>query len=123
MNALAVFIGGGLGSLCRWGIALCLVPYKTSFPHATLIANILSCILIGYLLALGMKSNLSDPYKSLLVVGFCGGFSTFSTFSKETYLLFKNGDSGLAIMNILGSVALCLAAIYLGIQLARWLHS
>lgn len=123
LKILAVFIGGGFGSLCRYGIARFIAPFNTTFPYATLLANVLSCIIIGYLMMLGLKSQISDTGKALLVVGFCGGFSTFSTFSKETYLLLKEGEHILALTNIGGSIILCLICIYLGIQMARILHS
>ena len=123
LKILAVFVGGGLGSICRYGIARALSPYNFIFPYATLVANIFSCILIGYLMFLGLKSQLSEASKVFLIIGFCGGFSTFSSFSKDTYLLFQKGEHLLALTNIGGSVILCLISIYLGMQVARMVHS
>ncbi|MEM9887304.1 MAG: fluoride efflux transporter CrcB [Bacteroidota bacterium] len=117
MNFLFVFIGGGLGSLCRYGIASWMKSYHFTFPYATLLANILSCIVLGYLVALSQKSALSSTYSLLFATGFCGGFSTFSTFSAETFSLLSSGSVFLGLANIGFSLLLCLGAIYLGIKL------
>ena len=115
-----VFIGGGLGSICRFGIAKAMTSWTATFPWATLVANFLACIVLGFLVVFASKSSLlSQEMKWLLMVGFCGGFSTFSTFSNETFALFQNGALGYAILNILASVLLCLAAIFLGMTLAQ----
>ena len=79
INYLLVFLGGGLGSMARYGIAHFLSDYKHIFPIATLIANILSCVLLGYLMGLHFKSGLENHYRFLIMTGFCGGFTTFST--------------------------------------------
>jgi len=119
MQYLMVFIGGGLGSLCRFGIAKWIAPYQLIFPYATLFANILSCIVLGYLVQLNLNSGVPQNLKWLIMVGFCGGFSTFSTFSSETFQLFQNGQIGYAFLNIGGSVLVCLAAIYVGMMLTK----
>lgn len=119
MQFLLVFIGGGLGSLCRFGIAKMVAPYEPTFPHATLLANILSCILLGFLIQLSFRNQISDTYKWLIMTGFCGGFSTFSTFSGESFQLFQNGQILLALLNIFGSIAICLFAIWVGVLVGR----
>ncbi len=119
MNYLAVFVGGGLGSICRYGIAKAVAPWQSTFPYATLFANVLSCIVLGFFVAQALKGNLSDSVKLLVMVGFCGGFSTFSTFSNETFQLLQSGNFGVAGLNILGNVALCLGCIYLGMLLGK----
>ena len=119
MNYLLVFIGGGLGSICRYGIAHALSNYKSQFPWGTFIANVLSCILLGALVGLMLKSNLSSNLKYLLVIGFCGGFSTFSTFSNETFQLFSSGQFTTAFVNIFLSLIVCLFCIYLGMRITQ----
>ena len=114
-----VFIGGGLGSICRYGLARLFVLKDWNFPLATLVANTLACLVLGYLIGLGLKNNLSDTAKWLLVTGFCGGFSTFSTFSAETYLLLQEGHLATAFWNIAGSLLLCLVCIFIGLKMAN----
>ena len=92
MNSLLyVFIGGGLGSVLRFGLSkFVLSSFNTKLPLGTLSANVLSCVIIGVLLSFYkeyiLESNLLKP---LILIGFCGGFSTFSTFSLETLELLK----------------------------------
>ncbi len=115
-----VFIGGGLGSLCRFGIARLLQSFSliSVFPWATFLANAISCVILGFLVGYSLKDGLSSSAKLLFITGFCGGFSTFSTFSNETYQLFQNGELGYALLNIGMSVLVGLFCIFLGLKLA-----
>ncbi|MEM9819574.1 MAG: fluoride efflux transporter CrcB [Bacteroidota bacterium] len=114
---LWVFLGGGIGSLLRYGIAQSLT-YLGCPPVATFLANALSCILLGFLTALSLKTDLDQNYRLFLMTGLCGGFSTFSTFTNETYQLFQNGEFVYALVNIFGSVLLCLFCIFIGMKMA-----
>ncbi|MCO6490378.1 MAG: fluoride efflux transporter CrcB [Phaeodactylibacter sp.] len=114
---LLVFVGGGLGSACRYGIAHWLARHHLAFPLATLLANALSCVLLGWLVGLSLRGQITDTCKFLLMTGFCGGFSTFSTFTNETFNLLQAGHPGLGLLNIGGSLLLCLACIYAGIRM------
>jgi fluoride exporter len=116
MNFLLVFLGGGFGSLVRYGISLTITRLEINFPLATLISNIAACFFIGVLTAATTKGNLSDAHRLLLATGFCGGFSTFSTFSNETLQLAQNGQLLTAFFNILLSFTLCLAATFVGLR-------
>ena len=113
-NILLVFLGGGIGSLARYGISeIVRFNFKSSFPIATLCANILSCLILA--LMVGMfsgKMEVNPAIRTLIVVGFCGGFSTFSTFSFETVELMRSGNIMFAIANILISVTVCVALVY-----------
>ena len=114
MNLLAIFIGGGLGSLARFGVGkLVASNFSGNFPLGTLSANVLSCIVLGLALGAYADKVLAEPWlRAFLVVGFCGGFSTFSTFSFETQQLLRDGHTVAAILNIVISVAFCVALLY-----------
>ena len=112
-TAVAIFIGGGLGSLARFGVSkLVLLKFSTAFPLGTLMANLLSCVVLGSVVAIfSDKIGSSDILKPLIIMGFCGGFSTFSTFSIETWELMRMGNYVYGILNILVSVLLCVFII------------
>ena len=116
-NWIYVFVGGGLGSMFRYGIGLYFSSANTDFPIGTFVANFLACLILGFLVGMQIKNNLQTNYSLLLITGFCGGFSTFSTFSNETLKLFGNQQYGLGLLYIGGSVILGLFAIYLGIKI------
>ena len=117
LNFLLVFIGGGLGSICRYGIARWMVHYHLHFPLATFSANVLACILLGYLVGLRMNSEASSAVQLLFMTGFCGGFSTFSTFTAETHQLFQGGMIGQGLFYVGASLVVCLLSLYIGIRL------
>lgn len=119
-NVLAVFVGGGLGSLCRYGMGLLLPSSSATFPFATLVANVCACFVLGYLTDYLLRDNLSDHWKLLLGTGFCGGFSTFSTFSKETLELSQGGLTLWALVYLVLSLVLGVLAVFLGIWMANW---
>jgi CrcB protein len=108
-----VFIGGGFGSVLRYGVGKLFISSMSKVPMATFLVNIIGCFLIGLLLAYFSKSS-NNFYKLLLVTGFCGGFTTFSTFSNETILLFKNNQITLALVYIISSLLLGLIATFVG---------
>ena len=118
LNFFWVFLGGGLGSICRYGISKMLAANEFNFPFATLLANFISCIILGYLFGLALKSGINDNQKLLWITGFCGGFSTFSTFSLETFVLFEGGNTEYAFLNIAASLLICLVAIFIGIKIS-----
>lgn len=114
---LLVFAGGGFGSLFRYGLAVWMAAYQDRFPWATLLANILSCIILGVLLGLAAKNLISPNFRLIFMTGLCGGFSTFSTFAGETVQLAQQGRWESALLNIALHLAFCLFCLYLGMKL------
>lgn len=114
---LYVFLGGGLGSLCRYWIGLQFTSANTNFPLGTLLANFIACLILGFLLGIQIKNNLSTQMSLLLMTGFCGGFSTFSTFSAEILDLFQSQHYATALSYVGVSLLIGLVAIYIGLKL------
>lgn len=112
---LAIFIGGGFGSVIRYLLSRSITSNFTHInPIGTFTANLVSTILLGAILFFSAsKFELSGTVKALLIVGFCGGFSTFSTFSYETFELIRTGSYTFAIANILVSVLLGVGVLFL----------
>ena len=97
-----VFVGGGFGSVLRFLIGKYLNKPDTYIPYGTFTANVLGCLVIGVVLGLAAKStSLSQNHVLLLASGFCGGFTTFSTFAYENQVLLKSGDfTGFALYTV-----------------------
>jgi CrcB protein len=110
-----VFLGGGLGSICRYAITLWIQPWQVRYPWATLVSNGLACFVLGALLGWQLSGQLPDRYRLLLATGFCGGFSTFSTFTAETWQLWQTGQSSSAMIYVTLSLSVCMVCLLLGL--------
>ena len=120
-TALIIAFGGGLGSILRYFTSVLVSKYWSSnFPLATFIVNSIGCLLIGFIIGLLEKNQLSDSrLKWFLVTGICGGLTTFSAFGMENYNLFQNNNSLLAFVYIAMSIVIGLLAIWFGIFLSK----
>ncbi|MGB0895745.1 MAG: fluoride efflux transporter CrcB [Flavobacteriaceae bacterium] len=117
-TVLIVFLGGGVGSVLRYLISSYL--NTTTIPYGTLAVNIIGSLLIGLILGVSAKENiLSQNHTLLLATGFCGGFTTFSTFSYENHLFLKSGDFMNFGLYTIGSFILGVSAVFLGMYLAK----
>ena len=117
MNYLSVLLGGGLGAVLRYCISL--IPYKSDFPFLTLFTNFTGAFLIGLINGFAIKKGLSGNVLLFLKTGLCSGFTTFSTFSLETFNLIENHHIISATIYILSSIVLCLAGVMLGMEVSE----
>ena len=113
--------GGFVGTCCRFLVnRLFLVTWKASFPLATFTINILGCFIFGLLTGLLSKSGVISPrWNALFITGFCGGFTTFSTFSYESFNLGMNGEMVQSLIYIFSSIVVGLLAVWVGVLLTR----
>ena len=86
ISLISVFIGSGLGGVCRWVLS---IYFNGHYPIGTFIANILGCFVLGFLTRLAPGS---EHIRLLFMTGFCGGFTTFSTFMNENFLMLRSGQ-------------------------------
>ena len=124
MNALLVFLGGGLGSLARYALSsgvqsLAQHTAIQRFPAGILVCNLLGCFLIGCLFGYFTGKSAPGWVFPLLETGFLGGFTTFSTFARDTHSLWTTGLTQFAILKVFLSVALGLTAVIAGIKLTH----
>ena len=118
---ILVAAGSGLGGILRYSIQLMAERhYPSIFPIGTFIVNLVGCLLIGVFFALAEKENiLSAETRVFLITGFCGGFTTFSSFGIENVALLRSGNFIYFFMYALGSVTFGILATYLGISLVK----
>ncbi|HZW62346.1 MAG TPA: fluoride efflux transporter CrcB [Flavobacteriaceae bacterium] len=117
---LLVFLGGGMGSALRFLVSKYLNSTSGGFPYGTFTVNLLGSLLIGIVLGLSVKNQALTSHQTLLLAaGFCGGFTTFSAFAHENYLLLKSGDFTLFALYTLGSLVLGVLAVFGGMYLVK----
>ncbi|MBC7570889.1 MAG: fluoride efflux transporter CrcB [Spirosoma sp.] len=116
-SALLVFLGGGSGSIVRYVIGRFVPATLTGspFPVSILVVNVAASAVLGVVVGYGLNRSLNDDVRLLIGVGFCGGLSTFSSFSNDTLILLQHGRTGAALLNISLNVILCLLASFGGL--------
>ena len=116
---LVVALGGALGSMARYAINLAL-PYKSGFPISTFLVNVLGSLLIGLAYVIIVeKMLLAGSYRELVMVGFLGALTTFSTFSIEIVTLLQSNQPSIALVYVATSLIFCIVAAFLGVALGR----
>ncbi|MFC3907493.1 fluoride efflux transporter CrcB [Legionella dresdenensis] len=124
LNTLLIFLGAGFGGLSRYWVSTGIHYFVgRHFPYGTLFVNATGSFLMGLLFVLIIErfDGIGPQLRSLLLIGFLGGYTTFSSFSLETMALFENGAWLGGFLNILLSVVLCLTLTGLGIMVGRQL--
>jgi fluoride exporter len=117
---LLVFFGGGFGSVLRYIIGKYLNNAETGIPYGTFAANILGSLLIGLILGFAAKNDtLSQNQTLLLATGFCGGFTTFSSFAYENHLFLKSGDFTSFALYTIASFVIGFLAVFFGMYLVK----
>lgn len=118
-----VALGSAIGGICRYFAQLYISKlYPFSFPWGTWMVNIFGCLCIGIFYALSEKGNLLTPeWRLFLTTGFCGGFTTFSTFAFENMNMLRTGDYMYTILYTISSVILGILAVFLGIIIIKLL--
>lgn len=117
---ILVFIGGGIGSVLRFIIGKWLNSTSDGIPYGTFAANIVGSVLIGIILGLAAKQNSLSPSQTLfLATGFCGGFTTFSTFAYENHVFLKSGDFTSFAIYTIGSFIIGFLAVFFGMFLVK----
>jgi len=123
MHWLSIALGGAMGAMGRYWVSSCLLPIGSyKFPYATFSVNVAGSLLMGILYVLIVeRGGLPEQARHLLMVGFLGAFTTFSTFSLDAISLWQNGGQTMALIYVFSTVFSCLLAIIVAIWLTRLL--
>ena len=122
-NILAIAAGGALGALLRYWASIAVhARLGAGFPYGTLAVNVLGSLIMGFLYVWMIERMAAGPaMRAFMLIGVLGAFTTFSTFSMETLNLLESGQAGRALLNVVVSVLVCVAAAAVGVLAARQL--
>jgi CrcB protein len=122
-QVLAIAVGGAIGSVMRYGLSISVHTVAgRAFPYGTMAVNVLGCLAMGFLFVLFLERFADNAvWRAGVLIGVLGGFTTFSSFSIETFNLLEQGEALKALANVLFSVVLCVGATWLGVVLGRQL--
>ena len=121
---LIVFIGGGMGTVMRFLVSK-IIPYSgKGFPWSTFCANLIGCLLIGLLIGYFLRYSIENESSLVLfaTIGFCGGFTTFSTFAQENLAFIRSGNYSMFLIYSFISLSVGILMVYLGILIQKYLH-
>jgi len=121
VRVFVVGAGGAAGSILRYVIGGLVQRTVIAFPLGTLVVSVLGCLAIGFLSERLTEASVDSLYRTGILIGVLGGFTTFSTFSLETLKLAEDRQFALALLNVAASVATCLIAAWAGAKFARWM--
>ncbi|WP_054312222.1 fluoride efflux transporter CrcB [Mesorhizobium sp. 1M-11] len=124
-NCLVVMLGGALGTLARYLVSWLALPISGQLPWGTIIINVTGSLLIGFFGTLTLAQGrypVSEGLRLFVMIGICGGYTTFSSFSLQTLDLLRSGAVFRAAINIAASIALCTAAVAAGHLIASYLN-
>ena len=124
-NCLVVMLGGAFGTLARYLVSWLALPISGQLPWGTIIINVTGSLLIGFFGTLTLAHGrypVSEALRLFVMIGICGGYTTFSSFSLQTLDLLRSGAIVRAAVNIAASVALCTMAVAAGHLIASWLN-
>jgi len=118
---LFVGLAGLAGTLCRYGLSGFVARrFGETFPTGTLLVNVIGCFVAGFLLyTLNERFLISEVVRTALMIGFLGGFTTFSSFGVQTFTLMRDGETFFAVMNVLLSNVIGIASVWVGYALAK----
>ncbi len=121
VRVFVVGVGGAAGSILRYVLAGFVQRTVVAFPLGTLVVNVTGCLAIGFLSERLTETSVDPIYRTGILIGLLGGFTTFSSFSLETLKLAEDRQFGLALVNVAASVGTCLVAAWAGAKFARWM--
>lgn len=121
VRLLVIGVGGAVGSILRYILAGLVQQTVIAFPLGTLVVNVSGCLAVGFLSERLSEVPVDPLYRTGILIGVLGGFTTFSTFSLETMKLAEDRQFALALLNVAASMLTCLLAAWAGIRFARWM--